>query len=168
MKHLVKKRNISETNVKKSKLIDLMVHIVNESITQFEQIDPLKELKLYFQCEINLDGRGLIREWLAVLSHLLLDDKENFFEKTDINDVSSYIPKKHTNVIDNIIEKYYFIKQILSKVRGMFSIINKELLQIFTSNELVLIINDTLFISIENLRMNSKYENYTLTDEVLL
>ena len=81
--------------------------------------------------------------------------------------MSSYIPKKHTNVIDNIIEKYYFIKQILSKVRGMFSIINKELLQIFTSNELVLIINETLFISIENLRMNSKYENYTLTDEVL-
>ena len=253
-------------------------NIVHDSITQFKQIDPLKELKISFQGEISLDAGGIIREWLTVLFCILLDEKENLFEKADTDDVS-YITKKHTSFNDDIMDKYYFIGQILSKAllenltvnccfnsliykmilnetitiddlvfidkplyhslmemqkmgdkvntlniyfstqytdphtgmvvtkelidngnntlvtkanltqyvnktidfiisvhanaveqikRGMFSIIDKELLQIFTSNELDLIINGTPFIDIEDWRMNSRYKNYTSTDEVII
>jgi hypothetical protein len=64
--------------------------------------------------------------------------KKNLFEKADTNDDSSYITKKHINFIDNIIDKYYFIGQNLSKVSEKFSILNKDLLQIFTSTEVLL------------------------------
>ena len=265
-------RNGSET------LTVVRDNIVYDSITQFKEIDPLKELKISFQGEISLDAGGLIREWLTVLFQILLDEKEGLFEKADTDDVS-YITKKHTGLNEDILDKYYFIGQILSKAllenltvnccfnpliykmildeavtiddlvfidkplyhslmemrkmgdkvdtlniyfstqytdpntgtvvtkdlvdngsnilvtkanlaeyiektidfiksmqdtaveqikKGMFSIIDNELLQIFTSNELNLIINGTPFIDIEDSRMNPTYKNYTSTDEVII
>ena len=253
-------------------------NIIEDSINQFQKINPRKELKIAFQGEISLDAGGLIREWLTVLFKIFLDEKEGLFEKADIDDIS-YIACKNKNCTNDVMKRYYFIGQILSKAllenltvnccfnslvykmildekitlddlvfidkplyhsliemkkmedkvdtlniyfstqytdpdsgmiitkelkkngnnilvtkhnlkeyiektigfiksmqepavnqikQGMFSLIKKDLLKIFTSDELDLIINGTTFIDIEDWRMNSTYKNYNSTDEVII
>lgn len=88
--------------------------IINQSIEQFANINPLKELKIGFIGEVNQDAGGLIREWLTVLFKLFLDEKYNMFEKADTDDISYLVKRTKENSITKS-GRYYFIGQILAK-----------------------------------------------------
>ena len=42
-------------------------NVLKQSMKQFENIDPYKELKIYFKGEVSYDAGGIIREWFTVL-----------------------------------------------------------------------------------------------------
>ncbi len=49
-------------------------HLLSQSISQFNKIDPYKELHINFKGEISHDAGGIIREWLTVIFKELQKD----------------------------------------------------------------------------------------------
>ena len=88
--------------------------VLEESLEQFEKINPFKELKIIFMGEESQDAGGLIREWLTILFNKILDEKTGLFERSDTEEIG-YIVKKNISPSKDNINKYYFIGRVLAK-----------------------------------------------------
>ncbi len=122
-------------------------NILEESISQFKNINPFKELKIDFKGEESLDAGGLIREWLTVLFNILLDENTNLFEKSDTDEISYIIKKNNIKNIENE-TKYEFTGKILGKALlenlTVNCCFNKIIYQLFLNEKITL--NDLVFI----------------------
>ena len=146
-------------------------NILEESMNQFENINPYKELKIDFKGEVSEDAGGLIREWLTVLFDILLE-KCNLFEKSDTNEIS-YIIKKNINITNKSKSKFTFIGKLLAKallenltVNCCFNKIIFQILlnEIITLDDLVFI-DKPLYTSLKNLiEMNKKGEDISILE----
>ena len=63
-------------------------NILKESMEQFEQINPYRELKINFLGEVNQDAGGLIREWFTVIFQELQKEEAKLFQVADTQDYS--------------------------------------------------------------------------------
>ncbi len=122
-------------------------NILEESISQFKNINPFKELKIDFKGEESQDAGGLIREWLTVLFNILLDENTNLFEKSDTDEISYIIKKSNIKNSQNDI-KYEFTGKILGKALlenlTVNCCFNKIIYQLFLNEKITL--NDLVFI----------------------
>ena len=88
--------------------------VLENSLVQFESINPFKELKIIFMGEESQDAGGLIREWLTILFNKILDEETGLFERSDTEEIG-YIVKKNLNPTRENLNKYYFIGRVLAK-----------------------------------------------------
>ena len=88
--------------------------VLENSLEQFEKINPFKELKIIFLGEESQDAGGLIREWLTILFNKILDDGTGLFERSDTEEIG-FIVKQNINPTREILNKYYFIGRVLAK-----------------------------------------------------
>ena len=146
-------------------------NILEESMSQFEKINPYKELKIEFKGEISQDAGGLIREWLTVLFNILLE-KCNLFEKSDTNEIS-YLIKKNINITNNSKLKFIFIGKLLAKALlenlTVNCCFNKVIYQILLNETITLddlvFIDKPLYSSLKNLiEMNKKGEDISILE----
>ena len=146
-------------------------NILEESMNQFEKINPYKELKIDFKGEVSEDAGGLIREWLTVLFDILLE-KCNLFEKSDTNEIS-YIIKKNINMTNKSKSKFIFIGKLLAKALlenlTVNCCLNKIIFQILLNEQITLddlvFIDKPLYSSLKNLlEMNKKGEDLSILE----
>ena len=88
--------------------------VLENSIEQFEKINPFKELKIIFIGEESFDAGGLIREWLTILFQKILDVNTGLFIRSDTEEVG-YLIKPNLNPSQDILNKYFFIGRVLAK-----------------------------------------------------
>ena len=88
--------------------------VLENSMEQFEKINPFKELKILFIGEESHDAGGLIREWLTILFKTILDPNTGLFERSDTDEIG-YIIKQNLNPSRDILKKYFFIGRVLAK-----------------------------------------------------
>ena len=88
--------------------------VLENSIEQFEKINPFKELKIVFIGEESHDAGGLIREWLTILFKNILDEKTGLFERSDTDEIG-YLLKQDLNPSKEVLNKYFFIGKVLAK-----------------------------------------------------
>jgi hypothetical protein len=117
-KYLALKSNLANTKIDwrlgYSDLELVRDDILNQSIEQFQKIDPFKELKICFLGEVSHDAGGLIREWFTIMFKELLSENLGIFEKADCEEFLYKIKKGLTPSEDNL--KYFrFIGQMLAK-----------------------------------------------------
>ena len=121
--------------------------VLENSMDQFEKIDPFKELKIIFVGEESQDAGGLIREWLTILFSTVLDEKTGLFERSDTGEIG-YIVKKNIKATDDILKKYYFIGRVLAKALlenlTVNCCFNKVIYQLILGEKIEL--NDLVFI----------------------
>ena len=121
--------------------------VLENSMEQFELINPFKELKIIFIGEESQDAGGLIREWLTILFSTVLDEKAGLFERSDTGEIG-YIIKKNIKVTDDILKKYYFIGRVLAKALlenlTVNCCFNKVIYQLILGEKIQL--NDLVFI----------------------
>ena len=89
-------------------------NIIQDSMKEFDKINIYKELKIYYNGEVNQDAGGLIREWITILFKKLQSPEEELFEMTDTSEITY---KLHRNIKDNNenIRKLNFIGKIMGK-----------------------------------------------------
>ena len=87
---------------------------LENSIVQFEILNPFKELKIIFIGEESSDAGGLIREWLTILFKEIMDPKSGLFERSDTDEVS-YLIKHNIKKTEENLKKYFFIGKVLAK-----------------------------------------------------
>ena len=87
---------------------------LENSIVQFEILNPFKELKIIFIGEESSDAGGLIREWLTILFKEIMDPKSGLFERSDTDEVS-YLIKHTIKKTEENLKKYFFIGKVLAK-----------------------------------------------------
>ena len=88
--------------------------VLENSLEQFEKINPFKELKIIFLGEESQDAGGLIREWLTILFDKILNPETGLFERSDTDEIG-YLVKKNLNPSQQNLNKYYFIGKVLAK-----------------------------------------------------
>ena len=88
--------------------------VLENSMEQFEKINPFKELKIIFVGEESFDAGGLIREWLTILFKTILDEKTGLFERSDTDEIG-YLLKQDLNPSKDALNKYYFIGKVIAK-----------------------------------------------------
>ena len=88
--------------------------VLENSMEQFEKINPFKELKIIFIGEESFDAGGLIREWLTILFQKILDVNTGLFIRSDTEEVG-YLIKPNLNPSQDILNKYFFIGRVLAK-----------------------------------------------------
>ena len=89
-------------------------NVLENSIIQFDILNPFKEFKIVFTGEESSDAGGLIREWLTILFKEILDEKNGLFERSDTEEIS-YLIKSNIKVTDDILKSYYFIGKVIGK-----------------------------------------------------
>ena len=100
------------------------------------------------------------------------DDKGNVFYKDLIQNGNNILVTK--NNIDLYIQKRieYFTKTQLMGVKeiikGINSLFSADLLKIFTSDQLGLLINGSPFIDVDDWRLNTQYKDYNDYDDVII
>ena len=121
--------------------------VLENSLEQFEKINPFKELKIIFMGEESHDAGGLIREWLTILFNKILDEGTGLFERSDTEEIG-YIVKKNINPTREILNKYYFIGRVLAKALlenlTVNCCFNKMVYQLILGEKITL--NDLVFI----------------------
>ena len=121
--------------------------VLENSIEQFEKINPFKELKINFLGEESQDAGGLIREWLTILFNTILDKNTGLFERSDTDEIG-YIVKKNINSSTEKLNKYYFIGKVLAKALlenlTVNCCFNKMIYQLILGEKIQL--NDLVFI----------------------
>ena len=88
--------------------------VLENSLDQFSNINPYKELKIIFIGEESHDAGGLIREWLTILFNKILEEETGLFEKSDTDEIG-YIIRKNLYPSQEDLNKYYFIGRVLAK-----------------------------------------------------
>ena len=88
--------------------------VLEDSMDQFEKINPFKELKIIFIGEESQDAGGLIREWLTILFKTILDHKAGLFERSDTEEIG-YVIKPDLNPSQEKLKQYFFIGRVLAK-----------------------------------------------------
>ena len=88
--------------------------VLENSMEQFEKINPFKELKIIFIGEESQDAGGLIREWLTILFQTILDYKTGLFERSDTEEVG-YVIKPDLSPSQDMLKQYFFIGRVLAK-----------------------------------------------------
>ena len=113
-KNSLKSFKISWTKGHDSIMISNRDNIIQDSMEQFDKINIYKELKIYYNGEVNQDAGGLIREWITMLFKKLQSPEEELFERTDTNEISY---KLYRNIKDNNenMRKLNFIGKIMGK-----------------------------------------------------
>ena len=121
--------------------------VLENSLEQFEKINPFKELKINFLGEESQDAGGLIREWLTILFNTILDKNTGLFERSDTDEIG-YIVKKNINSSTEKLNKYYFIGKVLAKALlenlTVNCCFNKMIYQLILGEKIQL--NDLVFI----------------------
>ena len=121
--------------------------VLENSIEQFEKINPFKELKINFLGEESQDAGGLIREWLTILFNTILDKNTGLFERSDTDEIG-YIVKKNINSSAEKLNKYFFIGKVLAKALlenlTVNCCFNKMIYQLILGEKIQL--NDLVFI----------------------
>lgn len=143
--------------------------IVNQSMKQFNKIDPYKELKIAFKGEVNHDAGGLIREWLSVLFKMFFDEKTNLFERADTEDISYFIKTGLVNTPLNS-SIFFFIGELIGKallenltINCCFNkLIYKVILDETIAIEDLIFIDKRLFHSLEEIKNNKSVEDLEL------
>ena len=88
--------------------------VLEDSMEQFEKINPFKELKIIFIGEESHDAGGLIREWLTILFKTILDNKSGLFERSDTEEIG-YVIKPNLSPSQEKLKQYFFIGRVLAK-----------------------------------------------------
>ena len=88
--------------------------VLEDSMEQFEKIDPFKELKIIFIGEESHDAGGLIREWLTILFKTILDQNTGLFERSDTEEIG-YVIKPDLSPSQEKLKQYFFIGKVLAK-----------------------------------------------------
>ena len=88
--------------------------VLEDSMDQFEKINPFKELKIIFLGEESQDAGGLIREWLTILFKTILDHKAGLFERSDTEEIG-YVIKPDLSPSHEKLKQYFFIGRVLAK-----------------------------------------------------
>jgi E3 ubiquitin-protein ligase HUWE1 len=88
--------------------------VFEDSMEQFEKINPFKELKIIFIGEESHDAGGLIREWLTILFKTILDHKTGLFERSDTEEIG-YVIKPDLSPSQEKLKQYFFIGRVLAK-----------------------------------------------------
>ena len=121
--------------------------VLENSLEQFEKINPFKELKINFLGEESQDAGGLIREWLTILFNTILDKNTGLFERSDTDEIG-YIVKKNINSSAEKLNKYFFIGKVLAKALlenlTVNCCFNKMIYQLILGEKIQL--NDLVFI----------------------
>ena len=89
-------------------------NVLQNSMEQFRKINCYKELKIEFKGEECYDAGGLIREWLTILFIAILDPQAGLFQRSDTDEIG-YIIKPNLYPSKEILDKYFFIGQVLAK-----------------------------------------------------
>lgn len=88
--------------------------ILETSITQWNKIDPKKELKINFKGEVSNDAGGLIREWFTVVLKEIQDPARGLFKRSDNDEYSHVInPNARRDIVNLGI--FNFLGKIIAK-----------------------------------------------------
>jgi hypothetical protein len=88
--------------------------VLQDSMKNFNLINPFKELKINFLGEVSHDAGGLIREWFTIIFRQILSPKLNLFIRADCDNFSFKInPNLEPNEIN--LKYFKFIGILLAK-----------------------------------------------------
>lgn len=123
------------------------------SFEEIKKIPNIKDLEIFFATQTqDPETKKIITKDLIVNGNNIKVNNDN---------LQFYIQKRIESIMTSDITYIYKIK------KGLISLIPIELIQLFSSSELELLLNGTPFIDIEDWKMNSSYSGYDHDDQII-